>query len=164
MAFYEAAGGSGPRMVVCHPKLPIIYVLNELSASISVLFWDKKQMRLELIQNMNTLDKPLKSNLAAGLILSPDGRHLYSTNRGEDTVVAYELDEKGMPRQIQKILTEGRTPRGICISGNGKWILVGNQESDFVIQYYRDPETGLLRGHARIPVPTPVSITMVKKK
>ena len=165
-ATYKGAAGRGPRVVLRHPSQPAVYVVNELESTVSLLRWKRCEKMLELIQHVSTLKPgldpvPSLDNLAAGMVLSPDGRHLYVTNRGDVSVAVFQVGEQGELFLVHKISTGGRTPRSVCITPDGRWVMVGNQDSDFMMQYQRDQITGSLAECQRIFVPTPVAFCTV---
>jgi 6-phosphogluconolactonase len=87
----------------------------------------------------------------------PSGRHLYASNRGHDSIVAYAIDQhSGTLGLVGHAPTQGRTPRGFAISPNGEFLLAANQDSDTVVAWRIDPTSGELQptgGALRIPTP-----------
>lgn len=161
VSVYREKRGRGPRTLLVHPFLPVVYAVNELDSTVAVLRWTETGKCFESLQIMDTLKRPVSGNLAAGMVISPEGKNLYISNRGDDSISVCGVDGEGRLRHIQWIPTHGKSPRGICMAGAGEWILAGNQDSDFLIEYHRDWETGILSEERRIHVPSPVALCTV---
>jgi 6-phosphogluconolactonase len=96
--------------------------------------------------------------------LSPDGRFLYATNRGDaNEIVIFAISERdGQLTPVGRQSTLGRTPREFAIDPTGRWLIVGNQDSDSVYIFSRDVQTGLLAPNpARLDVGSPVDFKFV---
>src|SRR5690606_21933211 len=84
-------------------------------------------------------------NGAAEIKLSPDGRFLYASNRGEANSIAhFAVDKDGTLNQLNVIPTGGEGPRNFNITPDGRYLLVANQNSDNITVFQRDLETGTL--------------------
>lgn len=138
------APGAGPRHLVCHPDGKLVYVINELNATISVFDFDTSTGALELLQTVTTLPKKFKGeNTTAEIALSPDLRFLYGSNRGHDSIAYYRVNsETGELSPQGSVSTEGEHPRNFTIDPTGKFMLVSNRDSDNVTVFRLDPETG----------------------
>jgi 6-phosphogluconolactonase len=98
---------------------------------------------------------------AADIHVSPNGRFLYASNRNtSNTIAIFSIDEKtGMLTLIGHQSTNGKVPRNFNFDPSGKFLLVANQESDSIVVFLADPQTGLLTDtNQRIVVPNPVCI------
>ena len=90
---------------------------------------------------------PAAKNAAAELAISPDGKFLYASNRGEDSLVAFSIGAKdGHLTLVQRISCGGKGPRHFALSPVDEWLLCGNQDSATVTVFRRDPTTGELSG------------------
>lgn len=158
---YTAAPGAGPRSCEFHPTLPICYLINELSSSISALHFDESTGKLEHMQTQSTLQSPYDGeNICADLHVTCDGRFLYGSNRGHDSLVCYEIDTCGYMRYVDTVSCGGRTPRNFAIlEGEHKRILlVGNQDSDAIVLFSACPTSGTLCQEQSVSLATPVCI------
>lgn len=129
--------GSGPRHVEMHPSLPLLYVLNELGNTVDVLSWPD----LGAVQRINTLPGDFSAaSTTAELQLAPDGRWLYASNRGHDSIVSFAIDPDGRLHSPQWVPTRGEHPRYFRLdpSNNEDWLIVLNQDSDNVVVYRLD--------------------------
>ena len=124
--------GSGPRHVQMHPSLPLLYVLNELGNTVDVLSWPD----LGAAQRVTTLPGDLSAaSTTAELQLAPDGRWLYASNRGHDSIVSFAIDPGGRLHSPQWVPTRGEHPRYFCLDPSNNWLIVLNQDSDNVVVY-----------------------------
>lgn len=122
--------GSGPRHIVAHPQQPLYYLLNELSNIIAVLHRNDVHHDQAFV---STLPGGYPgSSTTAEIQLSDDGRFIYASNRGHDSIVTMALDDRGLPRQPSWVPTHGEHPRFFCFDPTRKWLLVANQQSDNV--------------------------------
>ena len=80
-----------------------------------------------------------------GILLSPDGRYLYVGNRGKNSIGIFKVEENGLLKGIGQVSSHGLNPRGFQISPSGNWMIVANQDSDNLIVFSIDPDTGLLK-------------------
>lgn len=142
----QAVPGAGPRHLSFSKNGQFVYVLEELSGSISVYEFKKgvaKLLQRDYTHPINFKDKPG----SADIHLSPDGKFLYASNRGvENNIVQYQIDQKGFLKVATKKYTSsgGRMPRNFTISEDGKWLLVANQASNNIVVFKRDLSTGNL--------------------
>jgi 6-phosphogluconolactonase len=138
--------GAGPRHLAFHPKLPVVWVLNELDSTIATYRFDTESGALTALQVMSTLPGEFTGySTAAEIAVSPDGRWVYASNRGSDSIAWFGAE----PRQgILKILgwqsTLGSTPRFIGLDPAGGFLYAANEQSDTVVafridQYYGRP-------------------------
>jgi 6-phosphogluconolactonase len=162
---FVAAPGSGPRRPVFGADGRFVYVLNELTAEISVLRWDAQQGRLAAVQTAPLSSAEFKGNKSGSEIaLSRDGRFVYAGNRGENALVVYGVNtESGELTPLQSISAGGETPWGFALHPSGKWLAVANQKSGTVNLFSVDTASGKLADTGQsVAAPTPVSITFVK--
>ena len=125
--------GSGPRHIVAHPQQPLYYLLNELSNIIAVLHRNDVHHDQAFV---STLPGDYRgSSTTAEIQLSDDGRFIYASNRGHDSIVTMALDDRGLPGQPSWVPTHGEHPRFFCFDPTRKWLLVANQQSDNVAVY-----------------------------
>ncbi len=155
--------GSGPRHLCFHPDGRFIYVLAELSFQVFVFAYDATSGALHPQQTISTLPPGYTTaNTGAHVAVSPDGRFLYASNRGHDSIAIYAIaPETGLLTPVGHEPTQGRTPRHFAMSKDGRFLLVANQDSDTVVVFRRDAVVGGLTAVAPpTPIPTPVCLQM----
>ncbi|CAM3883852.1 lactonase family protein [Cohnella lubricantis] len=140
------APGSGPRHFVFHPELPYAYGINELSSTITVYSYDAAAGKLAVVQTISTLPENYDGdNATADIHLSPDGKFVYGSNRGHDSVAVYRVDSgSGRLSAIEYAPTLGGHPRNFGVSPDGRFVLVANRDGNNVVTFSRDAETGKL--------------------
>ena len=150
--------GAGPRHLSFHPNKKWIYVLNELNGSISRVV-RTEEGNYELMETVPTLPADFESlNTCADIHISADGKFLYASNRGHDSIVMYAIGEDGALKQLGYESTRGATPRNFSISPDGKFLLVANQNGNNIVSFARDENSGMLSFAAEIEAPSPVCI------
>ena len=119
--------GAGPRHFAFHPSGQWGYVLNEINSTITSCLW--KDGRLVPFETTTTLPSDFDGrNSTADIHISPDGRFLYASNRGHDSLAAFHVDlTMGGLVLIGFFPAQGRVPRGFVIDPSGKWLLCANQ-------------------------------------
>ena len=152
--------GSGPRHLAWHPSGRYLYCINELDSTVAVFRYDVLHGTLAGIQTVTTLGPGFSGrNTAAEIAVSRDGRFLYGSNRGDDSLAIFAIDaSSGTMRPAGHVSTGGRTPRHFAIDESGRWLLVANQDSDSITIFHRDPLTGLPSLSGRLTVPKPVCV------
>lgn len=155
---YTCQPGSGPRYGEFHPTMDILYLIQELASSVSVLRYDRNRYRFESIQTISTLPE-VCHNICADLHVTTDGKFLYASNRGHDSITAYRVDQKdGSLNMIFNYPCGGRTPRNFALDESERYLMVGNQDTDEIVLFEVDSETGYLKECCRVSVPTPVCL------
>jgi 6-phosphogluconolactonase len=138
--------GAGPRHLTFHPQLNYAYVIHELDNTIVALAYDPEQGTLTQIQSISTLEESFTGvSYCADIHISPNGKFLYGSNRGDDSLVLYHINEAdGKLTYVDKISTFGSFPRNFAIMPGGKFLLAANQNSDTIVTYQIDEQTGRL--------------------
>lgn len=165
--FVAISPGSGPRHMDLHPKLTVLYVLNELSGSIDVLKpWGAGDVAVE--QSIPSFPLYYRGPAAsADIHVSPDGIFLYCSNRGAlNNIGIFSIDSvTGHLSTLADQPASGEKPRNFNFDPSGKLLLVANQASDEIVIFKRDLKTGLLTDTGnRIRVGKPVCIKWVTGK
>ena len=151
----SVAPGSGPRHIAWHPKGNIAYVVQELSNEVSVFEWDAGAGVLSEIQTISTLPADFSGGTAAEIAVHPNGRFVYASNRGHDSIAVYAADGKsGKLALVEHTGTRGETPRYFEIDPTREWMIVTNEDSDNAVVFRVDPDSGRLTSHGE-PVPVP---------
>jgi len=153
--------GAGPRHLTFHPGGKYAYVINELHATVTAFAHDQVHGNLKALQTTPTLPKGFSgANTSADIHVSPDGRFLYCSNRGHDSIAAFKIDpQNGKLTFIAHESTGGKTPRNFAIDPTGAFLLAANQNSDNIVTFRLDKKTGRLSatGHV-VEVPSPVCL------
>jgi 6-phosphogluconolactonase len=154
--------GSGPRHFIFARGGERAYVINELGGSVAYLGYDAPSGAFEIRQIISTLPPSYTAlNNCADLHLSPDGRFLYGSNRGHDSIVIFSVDEhSGNLSLIGQTPTGGEWPRGCALSRTGKFLLVANQNSDSIIIFRRNERTGELAPTGSFALGTSLAVTV----
>jgi 6-phosphogluconolactonase len=155
--------GSGPRHLVFDQAGKHAYLTQELSATVTVFSYAHGKLAQQQVVSMSA--PGFKGRGGGGAIhLSPDGRFLYATNRGDaNEIVIYAVDpQDGRLTVVGRQSSLGSTPREFRIDPTGRWLIVGNQQSDTAYLFRRDPQTGLLEPDPkRIDIGSPVHFEFV---
>ena len=159
--------GAGPRHVAFNPDGTMLYVINELNATIAVLPYDAESGKLgEAVATVSTVpDDFPDAKSTAEIMVHPSGKFLYGSNRAfsdhpdADSIAVFRLDEQGLPERAQ-LVTEGIAfPRAFQLDPTGTWLYALNQKGDDIVQFAIDQETGELTPTGNVAeVPTPVSL------
>jgi 6-phosphogluconolactonase len=164
--FAEVNAGAGPRHLTFHPKLNIVYLIEELTGTISV--FNYKDGRMSVLQN--TSSHPISYQGAYGsadIHVSPDGRFLYGSNRGDaNSISIFSIDqENGMIQPVGFQPSLGIHPRNFSFDPTGNFLLVANRDTDEVVIFKVDKQTGQLEDtKKRIKVSKPVCIKWIVTK
>ena len=161
MPSVQAKPGAGPRHLTFHPGGKYAYVINELHATITAFAHDQIRGDLKEVQTIPTLPADFTgANTSADIHVSPDGRFLYCSNRGHDSVAAFKIEPRNDKLTfIAHESTGGKTPRNFAIDPTGAFLLVANQNSDNIVTFRRDMKTGRLsRTGQVVEVPSPVCL------
>ncbi|MBW9076357.1 lactonase family protein [Rhizobium pusense] len=143
--FTQLPNGSGPRHLVFHPDGRSAYVINELSSTISVLRYERAYAKLTAIQTISTLPSEFKGdNSAAEILLSPDGRFVYGSNRGHNSIVSYAVKKSGEIEPMGWTPTEGNSPRHFVIDPTGQYVFASHQKGGGVVVLRRNRDTGVI--------------------
>ncbi|MDQ6880642.1 MAG: beta-propeller fold lactonase family protein [Pseudomonadota bacterium] len=136
---------AGPRHFVFHPRLPRVYLLNELDAGVDVLAYDARRGTLAPLQTVTALPAGFSGEpWAAELRLTPDGRFLYTSERRSSTIAGFAVDAaSGCLAPIGQWATQTQ-PRGMAIDPPGHFLIVAGQLSHHVGVHRIDPDSGAL--------------------
>jgi 6-phosphogluconolactonase len=161
--FARSPAGAGPRHLTFHPSCKHVYVINELLNSVSVFDYDKDTGALSEKQTISTLPDGFQgTSHCADVKVTPDGRYLYGTNRGHDSIAAYAISEDGRLSLVAIQPSLGKGPQNLAITPDGQWLLCANMPANKVAVFQVDPKTGRLTS-AGDPVaqPSPSCIVLL---
>jgi 6-phosphogluconolactonase len=157
----RAREGAGPRHAAFHPALPLISVSNELDSTMTTWSFDSATGHLDPLSTIPVIPARFHGlSRAAGIVIARDGRALYVTHRGHDSIATIELERHtGLPGAVHWTPTEGRCPRCLCLGPDGQRLYVANENSHSIVQFRVDPDTGVPAATGRvIKTGSPVSI------
>ena len=162
--FVALEPGSGPRHLALHPSGHYAYVICELTSNIAAFKWNASAGTLRQFQHISTL--PLSftaANTTAEIAVHPNGRFVYGSNRGHDSIAAYSVDAaSGRLTLLSHTSTGGKSPRSFAIDPSGRWLLAANQLSDDIFSFAIDPHTGALAATGgRSTLSRPVCVSFV---
>lgn len=151
--------GGGPRHLDFHHAGNTLYSLQELTGQLAVFQKEGDEWTLKQVLSIFG-DGYEGQQGAADVKISPDGKYVYATNRGEaNVIVLYEVLPNGLLEWKEQYPTKGSGPRNFNFSPDGNFLLVANQQSNEVVIFQRDQVTGeLIDTGKRIAVPAPVCI------
>jgi len=142
--FAVSLAGSGPRHLEFHPSAPYLYVLNELHSTVTAYHW-KEDGIMDAIATYPMLPHDFRDfSKAADIHLTSDGKYLYATNRGHNSIVAYKVAEDGRLYLIDRYESGGDFPRNFFITPDDQYVLLANQNTSNIIQYKVDNASGKL--------------------
>lgn len=144
-AFAPFAPGAGPRHFAFHPSGRFVYVVNELSNTVTAFLYEAAEGRLTEIQTIGTLPEGYEEeNTTAEIRVHPSGKYVYASNRGHDSIAAFAVDQNtGQLISLGQTPTGGKTPRNFNVSPDGKYLIAANQQSDTVAAFRIHETTGM---------------------
>jgi 6-phosphogluconolactonase len=161
---FTAEPGSGPRQMSFHPNGRYAYLIHELESMVTALSYDNENGTFSELQTIRTIPEDFKGqNKCGGIRVSPDGKHLYGSNRGHNSIVVYAIDEgSGKLKHVENVSSGGDWPREFTIDLTGNILLAANQRSNSLVSFKIDKATGSLRatGH-QAEVEKPVFVQVV---
>ena len=161
--FAESVPGAGPRHISFHPSGKFAYLLQELNGTITTFKHKRGNLKnMHVISTMPAGDTSFAGS--ADIHVSPDGKFLYASNRGEsNTIVIFSINQKnGKLSVVGHQSTLGKTPRNFNFDPSGNFLLVANQNSDAIVIFKVDKQTGLLTDtNHRIDVGKPVCLKWI---
>jgi len=160
--------GAGPRHFSFHPTGKFGFGINELNMTANAYRYDARTGRLELLQTVSTLppgEKQQEGQSTAEMYVHPNGKFLYGSNRGHNTIVVYGIDQKtGKLSYVENESTGGSTPRSFGVVPTGDYLLALNQASNTIVVFKIDPGTGALEPTGEeVLCPTPVAAAFLAR-
>jgi len=168
-AYAAVAHGAGPRHLAFSSDGHHAYVINEMALTITAFAYSSTNGAMFEEQNVSTVpaDYPVsEKDSTAEIALHPNGKFVYASNRGPDSIAVFRVDSKtGRLTLMQNESTQGRTPRHFAIDPDGKWLLAENQHSNSVVVFAIDPASGKLKPAGQsIAIDSPVCALFVSGK
>jgi 6-phosphogluconolactonase len=158
--------GSGPRHIVFHPNGRFVYLMHEMGGTVTTYRYEDG--RLEQLEEMTTFPQGFTGKKdGAEVCVSPDGKFLYTSDRGEiNSITIFKIDpQDGKLTWAGYQSTFGKAPRNFIIDPSGRFLLAANQDSDNIVIFRRNKNTGLLtRIKKEIRLPRPVCLQLIPRK
>lgn len=159
---YKSEAGFGTRHITFGKDGKFAYCVGELSSKLEVLRYNAANGSFTHVQTLKTIPSTWTAhNGAAAIRMSKDGKFVYVSNRGENTIAVFAVQPNGTVTHIQSISTEGDFPRDFNLDVDDSYLLASNQNSDNLTLYSRDAETGrltLLQKDVKCPEPVCVQL------
>jgi 6-phosphogluconolactonase len=149
---------SGPRHFEFHPSYRFAYSSNEYGSSASAYAWSDDEGRLTLLDTVPTTPSDFSGkNDPSEIVVHPNGRFVYVSNRGHDSLAIFSVDSEGALKIAGYVSTRGKSPWCFDIEPGGRWLVASNQQSGNIVIFGIDTATGALTPTGqefRIPSPT----------
>ena len=162
--FTATPAGVGPRHGKFSSDGRFFYVLNELGGSVCVFAYDAPHGALTLKQTISSLPAGFRgTNTSAEIRLSADGRFVYASNRGPDSLAVFAREPvAGTLKLVEIVPSGGKHPRNFALSPDGRWLVCANRDTDNLVVFRVDPATGRLTPTANsVTIPLPVCVLFV---
>jgi 6-phosphogluconolactonase len=158
----SVTGGDGPRHFVVHPNRLKAYVINEISNTVTAFDWDESAGTLSEFQEISTVpDDFAGTTHTADIHITPDGRYLYGSNRGHDSIAMYSIDAHSGQLAALGHQRVPANPRNFVLSPDGACLYSGSHNDD-QIQMYRIGDDGLLTATGdAVQTPSPVCLKIL---
>jgi 6-phosphogluconolactonase len=152
--FVATRAGDGPRHIAFHPQMPLAYVINELSSSVTTYRFDAQRGSLQPIQVLpSTPANYTGNNTGAEIAVAPSGRVVYLSNRGHDSIATFAVDpQSGMLTPVDWAPTHAKSPRFFGLDPSAKMLFAANadegysnqQNTDTIVPFSINQENGML--------------------
>lgn len=153
--------GAGPRHSKFSADGRFFYVINELNSTLAVFACTPETGALAPVQTLSTLPPGfLGTNICAEIRLSPDGRFVYGSNRGHDSIAVFSRNPTdGTLTPVEIVSCGGQHPRNFNLSPDGRWLVCANRDTNNLVSFRIDAATGRLTpsGHTA-SLPSPVCV------
>lgn len=161
-AVIELPKGAGPRHFTTTKNGRFLYVINELNSTISVFVKNNAGAYVDS-QKVSTLAADFKEkSYCADIHISADGKYLYGSNRGENTIVIFSINAAtGNLTLVGRESVKGDWPRNFTTDPSGKFLLVANQKSNNITVFERDTEKGTLIFSSEYKLSKPVCLVFL---
>ena len=160
--------GAGPRHLAFAPRGDRAYLMGEMDMTITTLSFEPTAGTFAALQTISTLtpdsgESAGGENSTADVHVHPNGRFVYSSNRGPDSISVYAIDEKsGELTLLANEPTRGSTPRGFRLTPDGRWLVAANEMSHTLYSFAVDADSGALTATGfHTEVRQPASVTFV---
>lgn len=161
--FVRTAPGSGPRHLAFHPDGQQLYVINELSNTLTSFVVIPETGMLIERDSVDTLPPDFAdTSHTADVKVTPDGRFVYGTNRGHDSIAAFRIEAQGKLEPIEITASLGRGPQNLAITQDGRWLLCANMPGNNVAVFRITADGRLESAGDPIEMPSPSCIRILE--
>lgn len=160
---FSTRPGAGPRHLAFHPNGRFVFGINELDSTITAYSYDGERGTLTELRTVSALPEGFTgTSYCADIHVSPDGRFLYGSNRGHDSIVVFSIDSAGTLSYVEHVTTLIQWPRNFAIDPTGAYLLVANQKGNTVVSFQRNAQTGRLTQVGQpLQIPAPTCLLVV---
>lgn len=145
LATYKSEAGFGDRHIVFSKDGNYFYVAGELSSKVNVIKFDEQNWKFEDVATYSTIPEDwTEHNGAAAIRISKDGKFIYVSNRGNDSIVVFAVNDDHTLKLVQRISVNGEFPRDFNWDPSEKYVVVTNQNTNNATLYLRNPGNGCL--------------------
>lgn len=164
LARYQMENGFGTRHLVFSPDGKTMYIVGELSSQVNVARLNENTWKFEDVATYKTIPDDFSDhNGAAAIRISKDGKFIYISNRGHDSITVFKVLDDGKLELVQRISVFGSFPRDFNWDKDEKYLVVANQNTNNATLYRRNSETGNLTPIQKdIPVPEATRVLFEK--
>ncbi|MGH8047447.1 MAG: lactonase family protein [Chthoniobacterales bacterium] len=162
--FGSVPGGAGPRHLAFTPDGKFVYAANEMLLTVTGFRADAKTGALDAIETVPVHDKrPEGYTSLAEVFVHPNGKWLYVSSRGDNTIALFSIAADGKLTRIENVPAGVKIPRGFALDASGKWLVVAGQDDNRITTLAIDTKTGKLTPvKTEVTVGKPVSILFEK--
>lgn len=161
----ETPAGAGPRHISFHPDGKYFYACGEMTSTVHAYAYDAAKGSLTLLQSLSTLPQEVKGNSTAECLVHPNGKFVYVSNRGHDSIAVFKVDEAtGKLAAAGHVPTGGKTPRNFNVDPTGQFLLAANQNSNNVVVFKIESGSGMPKPTGvEVSVPKPVCVKFLQR-
>jgi 6-phosphogluconolactonase len=156
-----APPGAGPRHIAWHPSQKIVYVINELGNTVTAFHYDAERGAMTEFQTVPSIPNDYKEpgNTTAEVVVHPNGKFLYGSNRGHNSIALFAIGDDGKLTPRGHTSAQGEVPRNFVIDPSGQFLLAANQRSGSIVVFKINQESGeLTPTGSKIEVAAPVCL------
>ncbi|QYR22680.1 lactonase family protein [Paenibacillus sp. sptzw28] len=153
--------GAGPRHLVFRPDGLFSYVINEIDSTVTAFAYDADSGQLTSLETVSTLPEGFDGeNTCAEITVSRDGKFLYGSNRGHDSIVIYSIDPaSGKLTLVDHVSVQGAHPRHFALTPAGNYLIAANRDTNNIVTFRVHKNTGMLEYTGKsITVSKPVCV------
>lgn len=162
-AFTQTPPAAGPRHLTFHPNGKWLFAINEMGNSVTQFDYDSGSGGLKMAGTVSTLPDGFDGkSFCADLKITPNGKFLYGTNRGHDSIAIYRIGDDGTLTRTGIEPSLGKGPQNLAITPDGKWLLCANMPTNNVAVFAINAESGALTSVGTpVEVPSPSCIRLL---
>jgi 6-phosphogluconolactonase len=163
--FFQLAPGSGPRHLAFHPDGKSLFIVSELSSTLTACSYNGADGTISEVNTLGTVEASHEGmKYPAAVRVHPNGRFVYASTRGENScITTFEINTDRSVTRLQVMEQVPAWPREFNLDPSGKLMLVAGERSDEIRRYNIDPETGLLtETESIVKVPSPAAVLFVQ--